>query len=258
MTIGRIVDVSSNDHNDLPPGKGPPIDWATVKNNGVTTAIVKATEGTGYHNPWFLVDVTGAKAAGIDVLAYHFASMGNATAEAAWFKSNALGLAAVLDYETNTNVAWARTFLQALDRPADQCVTYGSQSSLSGFYQQLPSLAWVAAYGQGYPGWGVMWQFTSSALIPGIPTDVDESSWHGSQIQYDTLFGVYDPVPPEEDDMAKPLYLTRSNGAGFVAAADLSSKTGIVDGDDAGLLIATGQYLVVKLSDAQIDAIPTV
>ena len=256
LMVGRIVDISSNDHNDQPPGVGPPIDWQAAKNNGVTTALVKATEGTGYLNPWFHIDVNGAKTAGLDVLAYHFASMGNVQAEAAWFMLNAGPLAAVLDYETNTNVAWARTFLQALGRPADQCVTYGSQSSLSGFYQQLPSLAWVAAYGQGYPGWGVMWQFTSSATIPGIPTDVDESSWHGSQIQYDTLFGVYDPVPPEEDDMAKPLYVTNSAGTGYVVAADLSSKTGIVDGQDAGTLIQTGQYLVVKLDDAQINAIP--
>ena len=194
--VGRIVDVSSNDHPGGPPGQGTPIDWATVKNNGVTTAIVKATEGTGYVNPWFHVDVGGATAAGIDVLAYHFASMGNAVAEAQWFMLHAGALATVLDYETNTDVAWARTFLQELHLGPGECVTYGSASSFGSFYQQLPSLAWVAAYGQLYPGWGVMWQFTSSAIIPGIPTDVDESSWHGSQIQYDVLFGVYAPPEP--------------------------------------------------------------
>ena len=46
--VGRIVDVSSNDHLGGDPGQGTPIDWQAVKNNGVTTAIVKATEGTGY------------------------------------------------------------------------------------------------------------------------------------------------------------------------------------------------------------------
>jgi hypothetical protein len=255
MTVGRIVDVSSNDHPGGDPGQGAPIDWPKVRLAGVTTAIVKATEGTGYRNPWFHQDAIGAKAAGMDVLAYHFASMGDPLAEARWFMSVAGGIAAVLDYETNTNVAWARTFLQTLNLGPAECVTYGSASTFRSFYQQLPSLAWVAAYGQGYPGWGVMWQFTSSATIPGIPTDVDESSWHGSEIQYDNLFGVYDPIPPEEDDM-KPLYVTRSNGAGYVVAGDLSSKTGIVDGADAGLLLATNQYLIVKLSDAQIDAIP--
>jgi len=95
-----------------------------------------------------------------------------------------------------------RNFLQALGRPADTCVGYGSQSTFVSVYQQIPALPWVAAYGQLYPGWGVMWQFTDAAQIPGIPAAVDESSWHGSQIQYDVLFDVYAPVPPpnQEDD----------------------------------------------------------
>jgi hypothetical protein len=253
---GRIVDVSSNDHNNLPPGVGPPIDWVAAKNNGVTTAIVKATQGTSYLNPWYATDALQARAAGIDVLAYHFADFTNASAEAQWFMSNAGSLAAVGDFETSTNVAWMRTFLQALGRPADRCVGYGSASSFRSVYQQIPALPWVAAYGQGYPGWGVMWQFTDNAQIPGIPTAVDESSWHGSQIQYDTLFGVYAPPGPiEEDDMAS-LYVTNSAGTGFVVAQDLSSKTGIVDGADAAALIATGLYTAVKMTDAQINAIP--
>jgi lysozyme len=255
MTIGRVVDVSSAQHNGLPPGVGPAIDWATAKNNGVTTALVKATQGTDYLNPWFHIDVAGARGTGLDVLAYHFADFTDATAEAQWFMSNAGALAAVGDFETSTNVAWMRSFLQALGRPWDQCMGYGSASTFRSVYQQIPALPWVAAYGQGYPGWGVLWQFTDTAQIPGIPTNVDESSWHGSQIQYDTLFGVYAPPPaPKEDDMQ--LYTTNSGGTGFVVAADLSSKTGIVDGQDAGDLIATGQYVVVKLSDAQINAIP--
>jgi hypothetical protein len=62
------------------------------------------------------------------------------------------------------------------------------------------------------------------------------------------------PPPPQEEDM--PLYATNSAGTGFVIAADLSSKTGILDGTDAGALIATGLYKSVKLSDAQINSIP--
>jgi len=250
VTIGRIVDVSSDQHPN-----GAPIDWVTAKNNGVTTALVKATQGTNYLNPWFHLDVAGAEAADIDVLAYHFCDFGDALAEASWFMTNATTIAAVGDFETSSDVAWMRNFLQALGRPADTCVGYGSQSTFVSVYQQIPALPWVAAYGQLYPGWGVMWQFTDAAQIPGIPAAVDESSWHGSQIQYDVLFGVYDPTPVEEDDM-QDYYVTDKAGTGFVVAADLSSKTGIVDGADAGTLIATGQYKVITLSDAQINAIP--
>jgi hypothetical protein len=63
-------------------------------------------------------------------------------------------------------------------------------------------MPWVAAYGQGYPGFGVLWQFTSSASIPGIPTPVDENRWYGSEIQYDNLFGIYAPITGETEMLA--------------------------------------------------------
>lgn len=204
MTIGRIVDVSSAQHPGGNPGKGEPINWAEVRAAGVTTTIIKATQGTGYTNPWFHEDVSGALAAGLQIMAYHYASFGNVSAEVAYFKSVAGPLAQVLDIETSTNVAWIRQFLQELGRPADELLVYGSASSLSGIYAQLPALPWVAAYGQGYPGWGVLWQFTSGAKIAGIPADVDEDQWHGSEIQYDTLFGIYDAPTGDGDIMLAP------------------------------------------------------
>lgn len=54
----------------------------------------------------------------------------------------------------------------------------------------------------------------------------------------------------------KPYYVTNSAGTGFVVATDLSSKLGISSGEDAKALLDTGQYEVIKLSDAQINAIP--
>jgi hypothetical protein len=66
------------------------------------------------------------------------------------------------------------------------------------------------------------------------------------------------PTPPGGIEL-KPLYVTNSAGTGFVVAADLSSKTAVVSGNDAAALLATGLYEYVaqgKLSDAQIAAIP--
>lgn len=191
MTIGRIIDVSSNDHPN-----NAPINWLEVAKAGVTACFVKATEGTHYNNPYFQSDMLGAQKAGIAVCAYHFASMGDPVAEANYFKGYAAKYARVLDYETNTNVNWARTFLQTLAWPIDDCMTYGSTSTLKDFYQQLPSMAWPAAYGQNYPGWGACWQFTDNATIPGIQSPVDENQWHGSELQYETLFQLVFP-PPE-------------------------------------------------------------
>lgn len=54
-------------------GYQPSINWTTVKNAGVTFAWAKATEGTGYTNPYFTTQEAGAKAVGIYIGAYHFA-----------------------------------------------------------------------------------------------------------------------------------------------------------------------------------------
>lgn len=216
MTIGRVVDVSIAQHGDLPPGQGPAINWKAAAQAGVTTALIKATQGTTYLNPWFHTDVAGAQAAGLDVLAYHYCDFSGAPAEAEWFLANAGHLARIGDFETSTNVAWMRTFLQALGGPPSELLGYGSASSFRSVYQQLPAMAWVAAYGQLYPGWGVLWQFTDAATIPGIPGAVDESRWYGSVIAYETLFG----QPPPLTGGAKMLAPTPTgNGYWTVDAA---------------------------------------
>jgi len=208
VTIGRVIDLSSNNHPN-----NAPINWTAVRGAGVTTVIVKATEGTGYVNPFYSADMAGAISVGMDVLAYHFAGTGDPATEARFFASIAGRYARILDVETVKNVPWDRTFLQTLGWTFDQCMTYGSASTLVDFYQQLPSMAWPAAYGQLYPGWGVLWQFTDAAQIPGITGPVDENQWHGSQIQYDTLFGIYDP-PPEPPNPKENLTVTSLESGG--------------------------------------------
>lgn len=253
MAIGRIIDVSSQNHKDLPPGQGPPIDWATVKAAGVEAVFIKATQDTTYTNRWFWTDLLEAEHAKILVCAYHFAGMSDPVAEARHFMQVAGPYARMLDYETNTNVAWARTFLQELATPPQELITYGSLDTLKDFYAQLPSMAFPAAYNQGWPGFGVCWQFTDAAKIPGIVGDVDEDQWRGDETQFETLFSV---VPPIEEDDMKPLYATNVAGTGFVIATDLSSKTGIPDAADAQALLNTGQYQVVHLTDQLINIIP--
>lgn len=210
MTIGRIVDVSSDQHPGGPPGVGEPINWLDVKAAGVTTAIIKATQGTTYTNPWFHTDVAGALGVGLDVMAYHYAGWGDVAAEAAYFLSIAGHLAQALDVERSTMTSWMRSFLQALERPADELLVYGSASTLHAFYAQLPALPWVAAYGQGYPGWGVLWQFSDNSTIQGIADKVDEDRWYGSEIAYETLFGTT-AVPTGEIEMLAPT----PDGKGF-------------------------------------------
>lgn len=221
MAVGRVIDLSSNNHPNTTP-----ITWPAVAHVGVTTAIIKATEGTGYINPWYGRDMTGARAEGLDVLAYHFAGFGTVSREAAFFQSVAgLAYARVLDAETSTDVAWINLFLQTLGLPRTSVMDYGSGSSLSQIGSQVRGMLWVAEYPSsgapviGYPGYGVLWQFTDQASIPGITGWVDESKWYGTETQYDILFNKTapppQPVPPLEVDMQ-----TTDPVSGTVVATD--------------------------------------
>ena len=54
-------------------GFQPSINWTTVKNGGIVFAWAKATEGTGYINPYFTSQESGARNVSIYIGAYHFA-----------------------------------------------------------------------------------------------------------------------------------------------------------------------------------------
>lgn len=202
---GRIIDVSSNNHP-----RGAPINWHAVVEDGVVAAFIKSSQGTTYRNPYYSQDVHDARAAGLQVRAYHYAGMGNPTAEAEYFLAIAGDDAVMLDYETNSNVPWAMTFLQRLGRPSSELITYGSASSLRDIYKQLPSLAFPAAYGQGSPGWGACWQFTDKATIAGIAAPCDEDEWLSDSTAFETLFGAFDPPAQEEPVLIR--YTPSGNG----------------------------------------------
>ena len=79
-------------------GYQPTINWPAVKNAGVAFAWAKATEGTGYVNPYFTAQEAGATGVGIYIGAYHFArpsyhpnvsGANSADSEAAYFWTTA-------------------------------------------------------------------------------------------------------------------------------------------------------------------------
>ena len=61
--IGIFIDVSHN--NGV-------MDWEQAKSEGVTHAYIKASDGPDWHDPQFVANWAGAKAAGIQRGAYHF------------------------------------------------------------------------------------------------------------------------------------------------------------------------------------------
>lgn len=121
--------------------------------------IIKATEGTGYVSPNCDSQYQRAKARGKLLGVYHFASGGDAAAEANYFVQNTLGYIGeailVLDYEAsaiNRGREWVRTFLKTVyNLTKVHPVLYASRSVIDS--QNLKTLCdeencglWLAAY----------------------------------------------------------------------------------------------------------------
>ncbi|HWX19178.1 MAG TPA: GH25 family lysozyme [Candidatus Binatia bacterium] len=167
-------------------GYQPSINWTTVKNAGVAFAWSKATEGTGYVNPYFTTQEAGAKGVGIYIGAYHFArpsyhtnitGANSADSEAAYFwatvsnyvKYGGAYLVPMLDWEdtgvTNqlpatTMSAWVNEWCTSVSNyarlagiPGVRPVVYTGTwySRPSGTYSGLTTAvtnwpSWIAAY----------------------------------------------------------------------------------------------------------------
>ena len=177
--------------------------------------IVKATEGTTYTNPCFIGHANQALTLGKKLGIYHFASGGNAIAEADYFVNTAkpyIGKALlVLDWEADAvscGVAWAK---QWLDR-VHECtgvkpLIYMSNSVVNGHNWSSVASAgyglWNAGYYAGYEimgynpeapiygglgAWGgcAIYQYTSSGRIPGWGANLDLDVFYGDGNAWDS------------------------------------------------------------------------
>lgn len=233
---GIIIDVSSNNAH--------PITWPEVKAAGVIGVVLKATEGTDYSNPDFASDVAGATAAGLPVIAYHFADFATPATEAAHFRAIAGDRARVLDSETNADVDWQNAFLAALSLPGTEELDYGSASTLPRSGIRCP--LWPASYGRNY-GYGEMWQFTDSQTVDGIAGPVDASQWLGTQQQFDALFAApatTQPTTPTTAQEATKMYYTDPT-SGEVVGTDATGNMYV----DPAHPITTNGFRVATLSE---------
>jgi GH25 family lysozyme M1 (1,4-beta-N-acetylmuramidase) len=207
------VDVSRWDH----PG-GAAIDWPKVKTSGRSFAIVKATEGTTYVNPYFSTDYPQAKAAGLVVGAYHFAQPRLPISSAAdqarhyvrtvgTFKGTGL-LPPVLDLECDgggspctygTDLTpsqlqqWTKLWLDTAQEMTGRVpiiYTYDSfwRNAMGNTTAFTKYPLWYARYTTTTPtaatlpgGWTrwTMWQYTSTGTTPGIPDTGDINRFNG-------------------------------------------------------------------------------
>ncbi|KAG6897418.1 hypothetical protein C0992_001732 [Termitomyces sp. T32_za158] len=179
----------------------PSVKWSTVKANGVEFAYIKATEGTGYRNPYFSSQYTGATNVGIIRGGYHFArpDVSSGATQATFFLANGGGwtadgrtLPGALDIEYNpygankcyglsasAMVSWIRNFSNTYHAKTGRYpVVYTTTDwwitctgNYAGFSSTHP--LWIARYasaiGRLPAGWAytTFWQYADSGPNPG-------------------------------------------------------------------------------------------
>lgn len=231
----RGVDVSTWQHPD-----NAPIDWKAAYGDGIRFAVVKCSQGVDYVNPWFERDVADARAAGLFLGAYHFAAIGNGTAEeqGQWFlnhlSSERLELGAYLDWEpvgptVYEAAAWIREFRAVVETTRKPCGLYIDDSwwgELRGANQTIGRL-WLADWSgedshgalitQGEPGW-----------VKGVEGEVDTDVLHN--LRSLNLSTSPPPPPPKPGSLmdrlaAKPPPASLNDPNGPIASEPVEAQT---------------------------------
>ncbi|MBC2682598.1 glycoside hydrolase family 25 protein [Corynebacterium anserum] len=202
------VDVASHQH----PGGVSAIDWQAVAASGQKFAFIKATEATGYVNPFFSTDSFKAQEAGIMPGSYHYAkpSIGSARAQARYYAATlATGpqpsLPPVLDLEESGGLTvaqlqqWVREFVDEIRAQTGRdpiMYTYYSfwidKMGDTTEFSHLP--LWLAYFSDTLPdyipgGWDepTFWQYSDSGSVDGIQTKVDLNEYNGDDAQLQAL-----------------------------------------------------------------------
>jgi GH25 family lysozyme M1 (1,4-beta-N-acetylmuramidase) len=232
---------------------GQPINWAKVAKSGQSFAIVKATEGTGYVNPYFAGpyanDYADSAAAGLVHGSYHFARpalpvASSANAQAKFF-AQTIGpvttkatLPPALDLEVTGGltpgqlVTWAQDFLldlRSLTGRTPMIYTYpafwdndlGDPTALARYPM------WMAHFGASTAPVADLWQFTASARVPGIVGATDVSKFVGtSGFPWATLSNGTVATPWTASAPAAPVAVHASAVAGAVTLSWMPGDAG--------------------------------
>lgn len=171
---------------------------------GADAVIVKATEGTGYVDPYCDPIIQHAMAAGMPWGFYHFASDGDAVAEAVHFINNCSGYFGsgipVLDWEGNQGVDWVNRFVETVHEQTgvwpwiyanpwrfNQGGVNPNCARWVASYPDVASPTWSQAQGWDCPaadGNVVAWQFCSDGAVGGVSGNVDLDLFYGTKEQW--------------------------------------------------------------------------
>lgn len=201
------------------------VDWVAVRSSGRLFGFTKATEGRTFVASTLAANRSGMEAAGLVLRGlYHFArpDRNSAADEAEHFLDTVIplesGEVAVLDLESGAighreTGAWALAWLEAVERATGRT---------PWLYSYAPFLAaidtsaltrfplWIAGYGRNdgqVPSedyrpstdrWAraVVWQYTSTASVPGIDGQCDDNLFEGTAAELAALASGTIPAEP--------------------------------------------------------------
>ncbi|MBE0336428.1 GH25 family lysozyme [Paenibacillus sp. 23TSA30-6] len=217
------------------------IDWKVVKEDGISFAFIKASQGKSYRDKTFIGNAQAARAVGILVGAYHYVDDSaitpeDARKEAANFVSaidsaggiQTFDLPPVMDYESNKSglsksavTAVAKAFLQEVERLTGvRPIVYTYPSFIGNFSGLSDYPLWIARYSAtqvppGASGWlrWDIWQYSDGSAggtlpsgtrkVDGIAGPVDLNEFDGTADELRTRFSKKPSVPKEEDSTVK-------------------------------------------------------
>ena len=233
----RVVDVASHQKGII------------TGSRDCDAVICKATEGTGYVNPYCDEHYQSAKASGKLLGVYHYASGGNPEAEAEFFINNVQGYLheaiLVLDWESGDNAAWGDSswvarfcahivaltginpMIYVQRSAASQCVGLGDYGIWLAEYPDYALRGWGDYVEPNYSGDYAMHQFTSSGNIAGWGDVLDLSLFFGDAnawLAYAGATGQSVPTPQVQAQNYEQPSVQPSDTTYIVQAGDTLSE----------------------------------
>lgn len=209
--------------------------------------ICKATEGTGYVNPYCDEHYQSAKAGGKLLGVYHYASGGNPEAEAEFFINNVQGYLheaiLVLDWESGDNAAWGDSswvarfcahvvaltgvnpMIYVQRSAANQCVGLGDYGIWLAEYPDYSPRGWGDYVEPNYSGDYAMHQFTSSGNISGWAGPLDLSLFFGDTTAWNLYAGANGSSAVITTPVEQPSVEVSQNGSPEGSTLDLLYHT---------------------------------
>lgn len=262
MSVVEGVDVSGWQHPD-----GAKIDWAAVAKAGKRFAVVKATQGTTGLNAYLHEDAAGAKAAGLLVGAYHYATPneGDGALQATWFLTATEGLDLALglwlDIETDGSLQsyqvadWGKAFMETVAARTALCGVYCDDAYLGPVYQAPWGYNLWLAFSEIPPGVHPMIHQGQPITCPGIPAAVDPDvllSYRGIDPPPTTGPSPV-PQPIEDDDMGILVQAAGSADVYLVGGVPVVRQH--VGPEQEALLLELGYQKKVDVAPAQLESI---